>query len=328
MAHGLPESAPVTIASMDFVADIGATYTRCALLDGDADPLAQQTFSNGEFAGIEDVLGAFLVECRALGRPRRAALAVAAPEVGDDFDMINLGWRFSRPALRETLQLRELHIVNDFGAIARGLPSLTASDYRQVGDGEAVAGAPLVVLGPGSGLGVASLVPSGDGWTAVPGEGGHVTLAATTPAEAAAIGHIRSSIGHCSAERVLSGPGLVRLHATLGRLAGRTVPQVTAAEVTKLARQDDPLAVETLGMFFAFLGTVAADLTLTLGARGGVYIAGGIVPRLIDRLAASDFRERFLAKGRYERYMASIPTRVITEPVPAFRGLRQLLGRR
>ncbi len=313
---------------MDLIADIGATYTRCALLDDDATTLAQQDFSNGEFAGIEDVLGAYLDECRRLGRPRRAALAVAAPEIGDDFEMLNLGWRFSRTGLRESLELRELHIVNDFAAVARGLPTLRASDYTQVGGGDPVAGAPLVVLGPGSGLGVASLIPSADGWTAVPGEGGHVTLAAATPAEAAAIEHIRNTLGHCSAERVLSGPGLARLHATLGELAGRTVPLVAAAEVTKLARQGDPLAADTLGMFLAFLGTVAADLTLTLGARGGVYIAGGIVPRLIDLVAASGFRERFEAKGRYREYMTSVPTRVITEPVPAFRGLGQLLGER
>lgn len=313
---------------MDLIADIGATYTRCALLDDAAATLARQKFSNREFAGIEDVLGAYLDECRALGRPDRAALAVAAPEIGDDFEMLNLGWRFSRTGLQESLELRELHIVNDFAAVARGLPTLTASDYTQIGGGDPVAGAPLVVLGPGSGLGVASLVPSGDGWKAVPGEGGHVTLAAVTSAEAEATGHIRNSIGHCSAERVLSGPGLARLHATLGELAGLTVPRTTAAEVTQLARQGDPLAADTLGMFFAFLGTVAADLTLTLGARGGVYIAGGIVPRLIDLVAASGFRERFEAKGRYREYMATIPTRVITEPVPAFRGLRQLLGER
>jgi len=313
---------------MDLIADIGATYTRCALLGDAAGTLASQTFSNGEFAGIEGVLGAYLDECQTLGRPRRAALAVAAPEGGDDFEMINLGWRFSRSGLQESLELRELHIVNDFAAVARGLPALRDSDYTQIGSGNAAEGAPLVVLGPGSGLGVASLVPSGGGWTAVAGEGGHVTLAAATSAEAEAIGHIRDSTGHCSAERVLCGPGIERLHATLGELAGRSVTPVTAAEVTKLARADDPLAMEALAMFFAFLGTVAADLALTLGARGGVYVAGGIVPRMIDLLAASGFRERFEAKGRYSDYMASIPTRVITEPVPAFLGLRTLLGER
>ncbi len=313
---------------MDLIADIGATYTRCALLDDDAGTRAQQRFSNGEFADIQSVLGAYLDECRALGRPRRAALAVAAPEVGNDFEMINLGWRFSRNGLQESLELRELHIVNDFAAVARGLPALRASDYTQIGSGNAAARAPLVVLGPGSGLGVASLVPSSDGWTAVAGEGGHVTLAAATSAEAEAIGHIREMTGHCSAERVLSGPGIERLHATLGELAGRSGTPVTAAEVTKLARAGDPFAMETLAMFFALLGTVAADLALTLGARGGVYVAGGIVPRLIDLLATSDFRERFEAKGRYCDYMASIPTRVITEPVPAFLGLRTLLGKR
>ena len=310
------------------MADIGATYTRCALLDDDANTRAPEKFSNARFSGIEDVLGAYLDRRRDLGRPRRAALAVAAPVLGDDLEMLNRGWRFSRTGLQESLELRELHIVNDFAAVALGLPALAASDYTQIGGGQAAAGAPLVVLGPGSGLGVASLVPSSDGWTAVAGEGGHVTLAAATSDEAAAIERIRDATGHCSAERVLSGPGLARLHATLAELAGRTVPPVSAADVTKLARAGDPLAGDTLGMFLAFLGTVAADLVLTLGARGGVYVAGGIVPRLVDLVAASGFRKRFLAKGRYRDYLASVPTRVITEPVPAFGGLRQLLGER
>ena len=311
---------------MDLIADIGATYTRCALLDADAGMRATQKFANAGFAGIEEVLGGFLDKHRSLGRPGRAALAVAAPVLGDELEMLNSGWRFSRTGLAASLGVGELLIVNDFAAVARGLPALAASDYTQIGGGQSVPGYPLVVLGPGSGLGVASVVPSPAGWTAVASEGGHVTLAAATPDEAAAVELIRNRTGHCSGERVLSGPGLAQLYATLAELAGRDAPPLSAPEVTKLARAGDRLADDTLSMFFAFLGTVAANLALTLGAQGGVYIAGGIVPRMVDLLAESGFRKRFLAKGRYEEYLASIPTRVITEPVPAFVGLRLLLG--
>ena len=313
---------------MDLIADIGATNTRCALLDDEGRARAPEVFANAEFAGIEDVLRKYLEHHRSLDRPRRAALAIAAPVLADDVEMLNIDWRFSQTELKTSMNLSALLVVNDFAAVARALPALRPSDYAQVGGGQPALSAPLVVLGPGSGLGVASLIPSPDGWTAVSSEGGHVTLAATTLDEAAAIQRIRENTGHCSAERVLSGPGLVRLYATLAELDGRTVPAVAAADVTRLARQGEPLAGKTLSMFFAFLGTVAGDLALTLGARGGAYIAGGIVPPLVDLLQISGFRARFVSKGRYTEYLESTPTRVITGPLPAFGGLRVLLGYR
>jgi glucokinase len=137
---------------------------------------------------------------------------------------------------------------------------------------------------------------------------------------------MRAETGHCSAERALSGPGLVNLYVALAKLAGRGEPRVTPEDVTALAKQGAPLACKTLAMFFALLGGVAGNLALTVGARGGVYIAGGIVPRLLDELLRSEFRARFEAKGRYRSYMEAIPTYVITESIPAFRGLRRLLG--
>jgi glucokinase len=153
-------------------------------------------------------------------------------------------------------------------------------------------------------------------------------MPALTREEQDVVALLRERYGHCSAERVLSGPGLVNLYVALAELAGRGQPTVTAEDVTKLAKQGEPLARKTLGMFFAMLGTVAGDIALTLGARGGVYIAGGIVPRLIDALDKSEFRARFEAKGRYRDYVSAIPTHLITAPLPAFRGLRHLLGYR
>ena len=209
------------------------------------------------------------------------------------------------------------------------MPLLTPADVVQIGGGERVSRATLAALGPGSGLGVSALVPSGDSWAVMTGEGGHVSMPATTREEQDVIAALRDRFdGHCSAERVLSGPGLVNLYVTLAELAGRGGPTVTPEDVTNLAKQGEPLARKTLGMFFAMLGTVASNLAVTTGARGGVYIAGGIVPRLVEQLGKSEFRRRFEAKGRYNQYLAAIPTFVITAQLPAFRGLKYVLGYR
>ncbi len=313
---------------MDLVADVGATNTRCALLDDQGHVLSPEIFENAEFTGLEGLLRVYLDHRRASEHPRRAALAVAAPIHSDDVKLINIDWRFSQAELQQAFGLNRLLVINDFVAIAWALPMLRPTDYQQLGTGEPVARSPQVVIGPGSGLGVASLVPSADSWTAVASEGGHVTLPASTKNEAAALELIREQTGHCSAERVLSGPGLAQLYVALAELAGRDGASVTATDVTNLAKRGEPLARETLDMFFALLGTVAADLALTLGARGGVYIAGGIVPKFIDTFEASGFRARFEAKGRYRQYMQAVPTFVITESLAAFRGLRSLLGYR
>ncbi|HEY7670733.1 MAG TPA: glucokinase [Gammaproteobacteria bacterium] len=313
---------------MDLIADIGATNSRCALLDDRGQVVSAQTFENQGFQRLEDVLEAYLEKRRASDRPRRAALAVAAPVLGDDVQMLNIDWRFSQAQLREDLGFTRLNVVNDFAAVAWSLPSLGPQDRTQVGGGTAITRMPLAVIGPGTGLGVASLVPTGDTWAAVSGEGGHVTLPATTSEEASVIDRVRHETGHCSAERVLCGPGLVRLYELLGKSAGREVAKVTSMDVTGLARKGEPLATKTLAMFFGMLGTVAGNLALTVGARGGVFIGGGIVPHLLREFEASPFRERFVAKGRYREYMESIPTFVITEPLAAFRGLRKLLGYR
>jgi glucokinase len=314
---------------MDLMADIGATNTRCALLNDKGRELAAEVFHNADFTGVAGLLNVYLDHRRASDHPKRAALAVAAPIVGDDVQMINIDWRFSQAELKEQLGLSRLLVYNDFAAIAWGLPQLKPAELQKVGGGKAAARATLAAIGPGSGLGVSALVPSADdGWAAVSGEGGHVSLPAMTPEEAEVIELIRREHGHCSAERLLSGPGLVNLYAALAELAGRGRPTVTPRDVTSLAKQGEPLARRTQAMFFAMLGTVAGNLALTVGARGGVFIAGGIVPQLLDALAKSDFRERFEAKGRYRAYMQAIPTHVITARLPAFRGLRRLLGYR
>jgi glucokinase len=311
------------------MADIGATTTRCALVDDKGQELAPEIFENADFTGVAGVLRVYLDRRRASDRPTRAVLAIAAPIVGDEVQMTNIGWRFSQRELKEALDLHRLEVINDFAAVAWALPLLGPSDVVKIGGGESAPRATLAALGPGSGLGVSALVPAADGWAAVTGEGGHVSMPATTREEEDVIGRLRERFGgHCSAERVLSGPGLVNLYVTLAEIAGRGQPTVSPEDVTNLAKQGDDLARKTLGMFFAMLGTVASNLALTTGARGGVYIAGGIVPRLLEQIRQSEFRARFENKGRYRGYLAAIPTHVITAPLPAFRGLRYLLGYR
>ena len=311
------------------MADIGATTTRCALLDDKGQELAPEIFENADFTGVAGVLSVYLDHRRASDRPTRAALAVAAPITGDEVQMINIDWRFSQGELKETLRLKRLEVVNDFAAIAWAMPLLTPADVVRIGGGESVPRTTFAALGPGSGLGVSALVPAADGWALMAGEGGHVSMAAATREEQEVIALLRDRFdGHCSAERVLSGPGLVNLYVALAELAGRGRPTVTPEDVTNLAKQSEPLARKTLAMFFAMLGTVAANLAVTTGAHGGVYIAGGIVPRLVEQLGKSEFRARFEAKGRYRQYLAAIPTHVVTAPLPAFRGLKYLLGYR
>ena len=310
------------------MADIGATNTRCALVDDKGNEVAAEVFENADFASVAGIINVYLDHRRASDRPKRAALAVAAPIVGDSVQMINIDWRFSQTELKHELGLQRLIVCNDFAAIAWGLPYFGPSDLHRVGGGTAAPRATLAALGPGSGIGVSALVPAADGWAVLTGEGGHVSMPAITPEEQDVIAALRERFGHCSAERVLSGPGLVNLYVTLAQLAGRGEPTITPADVTRLAQAGEPLARKTLNMFFAMLGTVAGDVALTTGARGGVYIAGGIVPRLLDLLDKSEFRARFESKGRYRNYVAPIPTYVVTTPLPAFRGLRHLLGYR
>ncbi len=311
---------------MDLIADIGATNSRCALLDEKGRVIAVQRFSNSDYPDLGTLLLAYLHERPTSEQPREAALAIAAPVLGDEVQMVNIQWHISRDALAKQLGVSRLLLYNDFAAIAAGLPDLTHNELEQIGGGLGDARSTRAVLGPGSGLGVASLVPTPDGWTVVSGEGGHVTMAAVTDEEAEILKMIRDQVGHCSAERLLSGPGLVMLYEAVGRQHRVEVDELAPEQVMGKAAEGDPLAVLAREHFFAMLGTVAGNLALTVGARGGVYIAGGIVPQSLKALEASQFRARFEAKGRYRSYLKAIPTYVITRLEPAFVGLRRCLG--
>ena len=310
---------------MDLIADIGGTNSRLALLDRDGRIAHSASYRNQEFSALEDVLGRFLA-ANASAAPERAMLAIAAPPAGEEVAMTNIGWRFRRSDLQRITGARELRLLNDFEALAHALPRLRAHEVRQVGEGRAISGATLAVIGPGSGLGVATAAPCGDGWTAVGGEGGHVSLPVFSPDEAAIVSEHGETNGHCSAERLLSGPGLVRIHATLARLAGQPVGTLTPREITDRVARGDAVATRSVEVFCGWLGTVAGNLALVVGARGGVFIAGGIAPQMLEAFARSPFRERFVAKGSYRTYLEAIPTSVILAENPAFIGLRAALG--
>ena len=303
------------------VGDVGATNARFGLVSPDGAILHSRIFACDDFAEIGLAIEAYLAMRGILPMPRRAALAIAAPITGDQIRMTNHPWSFSVAALRDRLGLERLVTINDFTAVALALPRLSAADRMTVGGGTAVEGRPIAVLGPGSGLGVSGLIPAGSNWVPLAGEGGHVTMAPANERESAVLGEMRRRFDHVSAERCVSGPGLVNLYNSLAALDSVPAAPYTAAQIADLEiAARDPLCREATAMFCAMLGTVAGNLALTLGAQGGVYIAGGIVPRLGARFADSLFRARFEAKGRMSAHLATVPSYVVTHPLPAFLG--------
>ncbi|HYW91777.1 MAG TPA: glucokinase [Gammaproteobacteria bacterium] len=305
------------------LADIGGTNTRLALQRSGQPAEAIRRYANAEHEGLGPLIRHYLDRLPGTRRPHQAALAVASPMTGDRVHLTNLGWEFSIEQLRDELALEALEVVNDFAAVALAIPALEADQWTAIGNGEAVPLAPVGALGPGTGLGVAGLVHSGDAWVAIPGEGGHATLPAGDAEQAQIIESARTEVGHVSAERLLSGPGLARLYAIVSaRDGGGAHRAPEPPEITRRAvAGSDPLAAQTLALFLSMLGGVAGDLALTLGARGGIYLAGGILPDIAAYLAGSRFRESFVAKGRFRPYLEAIPTRLITHPYPAFPGL-------
>ncbi len=320
-------TVPITAPYPRLVGDVGGSGCRFGWVAG-ADGVVTDIASVEGCSSLEAAADVYLVR-RGPARPAAAALAVAAPVVGDTVTMTNRAWNFSIRDLARRLAVDRLLVLNDFEALAHGLQTLGDGDCSTVGGGRSIAGAPQGVVGPGTGLGVAGLVPSPGGAAVVAGEGGHVSLAPSTAREDEVVQVLRRRFGHVSAERVLSGPGIVNLHQALHELARRPAPALTAAQVTTRALAgDDPACAEALALFFAFLGGVAGDVALTLGARGGVFIAGGIVGKLGDAIRTSTFRARFEAKGRYRSYLAAIPTAVVLDPAAiALRGANASLGR-
>ena len=295
------------------------------------------TLPVAEHAGPTAAAQSYLAQLqRTLGadwQPPAAGAFAVATAVGDHrIAFTNSGWSFLRADVERELGLQPLLILNDFEALALSLPRLKADQLRTwPGSPTGVANAALAVIGPGTGLGVAGLLPTPHGFVAVPGEGGHATLAATDDFESELLAAARRLHPHVSAERLLSGIGLPVLHAAVAAALGRQTAApaaggqpLTAGEIVERGLSgDDEIASRTIDSFCALLGSFAGNVALTLGARGGVYIGGGIVPRLGERFFESRFRERFEAKGRFQVYLQAIPTQLITDTLAALIGAAQ-----
>ena len=318
------------------VADIGGTNARFGWVSGPGSLVEHvRVLPVDQHKDPASAARAYLQQLQTLlpgaPAPRSGAFAVATAIAGDQIELTNAHWSFSRAATQAELGLDLLLMLNDFEALALSLPRLQASQLQawpaplaQAGQGQT-----LAVIGPGTGLGVGGVTRTGGAngiWLALPGEGGHATLAAGDDFEAALLAHVRGSFEHVSAERLLSGIGMPVLHGAVAAVLGSAqVPTLSTEQIVAqgLLHPDsgqDLVCSRTLDAFCALLGSFAGNVALTLGARGGVYIGGGIVPRLGERFFTSAFRERFEAKGRFRGYLEAIPTPLITDTLAALAG--------
>ncbi len=313
--------------SARLLGDVGGTNARFALVAGDGQPLTDIRIL--PTAGYPDLAAAAADYLQQVGKPpvQEACIAIANPIDGDELRMTNTHWRFSIRATEQQLGLRRLVMLNDWEAMALALPSLSPEALEPVGGGQAVPGAPCGLIGPGTGLGVSSLVRSRSGeWVAIAGEGSHVSWAPANAREADILRVLWRDHSHVSVERVVSGMGLENLHRAITVLAGQTGTPLPAAEITRRAlAASDPVCEEALALMCQLLGGAAGNLALTLGARGGIYIGGGIVGHLGGYFARSGFRAAFEAKGRFQPWLQRIPTFVIRARQPALIGAAKAL---
>jgi glucokinase len=313
-------------SGMRLVADIGGTNVRFALLPaGSTRPQQEQSLLCGDFPGLEQAARHYLSRV-GVSAVSEAAVDVATAVTGDVVKLTNSPWVFSIEQTRRALELKRLLVINDFTALALSLPLLRPDELRSVGGGSGVEGAPLALIGAGTGLGVSGLIPCQGNWVPIRGEGGHTAFSPMDEREDRVLRVLRGRLGHVSTERLASGPGLVATYEALCALDGVAAKPFKPEQVTEVALSAaDPHCAEALRMFCGVLGTAAGNLVVTLGARGGVYIGGGIVPRLGDYFLNSPFRSRFEQKGRFSHYMAQVPVWVILADNPALRGLASAL---
>ena len=327
------------------LADIGGTNARFALSEVEGGEVGAITHARvAEFATVHDAMADFLAR-RPKGESIKAAvLAVAGPVTNNRCVMTNSPWVIDGAELRQAFGFDSVQVLNDFEALAWSLPDLKAGDLFELGahtrsvsepsqelrqkPRQEPRQEPRLVMGPGTGFGVSCLVERNSVRLPIITEAGHATLPAECEREAQVIHQIRQRFGHVSIEQALSGSGLRHLYEALVDIEGAQVPKRDAAAITKAAIEGScDVSRTTLDMFCAFLGSVAGNLAMTFGARGGVYIAGGIVPRFPDFLATSDFRRRFESKGRFQDYLRGIPTSIIVRPDASFVGLKAFCKR-
>lgn len=307
------------------LADVGGTNVRFALIrQPDASISDERNLVCADFPGFYEAARCYLDP---LGvQPVWCAIGIATAVAGDAIKMTNNHWAFSQAELKAQLGLAEFRVLNDFTALALSLPVLDEDELVKVGGGEKNPDLPIALLGAGTGLGVSGLIPAhqpGEAprWIPLQGEGGHVSFSPFNDKEDEILRILRREYGHVSAERLLSGPGLLNIYKALAELNSQPNENLSAADITSRALAGScPLCQEVVDTFCAMLGSAAANLAITLGARGGLYIGGGIVPRLGEYFASSAFRKRFEQKGRFSNYLAAVPSFVIVAKNPALRG--------
>ena len=314
-------------SSIFLVADIGGTNARFALAHCD-NPVPQYVanYAVGDFQSFDSLLAQLVGDLENLNQsdvaPVSVCFAVAAIPEQPEISFTNNAWRFTAKSVAARLKCTNISIINDSAAVARALPALKAEHLQYIGGGRIQAGKPKLVISPGTGTGVATLAFDSEGGPILlPGEGGHVDFAPINYVEAQIFSRLRAQYGRVSIERLLCGPGIMNIYSALADI--RDLPNTHATpEAVGFAAQrgDDSLSVETMETFFSVLGSASGNLALTLGARGGVYLAGGIAPLYVDLLRKSDFRARFTAKGRFADFNRQIATMVITHPNPGLIG--------
>ncbi len=313
------------------VGDVGGTNARLALCEVETGTISHiETFSTSDYASLEAVIRYYLESQKQ--DVIDGCIAIACPITEDWVEMTNHDWAFSTSKMKANLGFEHLEIINDFTAVSMAIPMLADNDVIQFGGNAAVADKPIAVYGAGTGLGVAHLVHVDKRWVSLPGEGGHVDFAPNSEEEDQILRILRGEMGHVSAERVLSGAGLVNLYRAVVKADKREPENLKPKDVSTRALDDSCIDCRrALSLFCVIMGRFGGNLALTLGTFGGVYIAGGIVPRFLEFFKASGFRAAFEDKGRFKDYVTNIPVYMITHDQPGLLGagahLRQTLGR-
>lgn len=301
---------------MILVGDIGGTNARLALTEaGSTEPLQEWRVATADFSDFESVLAAYLDETRAT--ITTGCLAVAGPiqDGGRSARLTNLPWTIDCDALERRFGIGRLRLANDFAAAAMGVTVAPAESIVHLQDGEPIADAPRLVIGAGTGLGMATLVRHEAAWRVLPGEGGHVGFSPLDEDQDRVFQALRRDYGRVTAERIVSGPGLANIHRIL------TGATLDAGEITRRAMfEADEAALDTLNLFLTAYGAFAGDMAMAVLARGGVYLAGGIAAKLLPILPASPFLTAFNAKAEHAGLVRQMPVAVVTDPSLGLRG--------
>lgn len=314
----MSESFPFPV----LIGDVGGTNARFAILvDSYGEPKHFPTVRTADYANIDDAIQSAILDQTSI-IPRSAVLAVAGPVDGDEIDLTNCDWVVRPRQMFETLGLKDIVIVNDFEAQAMAVVALGPEHMHAIGAGKPEEGASRVVLGPGTGLGVAGLICAARQWIPVPGEGGHVDMGPRTPRDFEVFPHIETIEGRISAEQMLCGRGLVNLYRAVAA-ADAATPLLTRPEEVTAAALDgsDPIAIEALEMFVTCLGRLAGDLALIFMSRGGVFLTGGIAQKIVPALEQGRFRRAFEDKAPHSALLRAMPVNVVTHPLAPVVGL-------